>query len=645
MGIERWVRARKWCAPIVGILTLMGCSDGVSPPSGANGVTGNGDFTISGSVGDGPIVGAQVTISDADGDVVATASSSSRARYSVLIPADAKFPLTVRISGGTDLVTQRGPDFDLVATATEPGNQTINVSPLTTLAVKAMQCADDSTQDLESIWQAVYADLDIGLDPSVLPNPMRVHINADNVETVVLANEAIGEWVRRTGSVLSANGMTNDTVVAALACDLADGAMDGAGVAEVSLDDERILAVAKAAEVAVRLEVMAGRLKVDGQDATHLMNESIQAIMPEFTSPDVKGVPMSTADITQALKALAVVSGVLPDEELVDLMAALEGTSPSQVEDVLNDALDTSTENTLDGLADRIGVADATQVTSINDRANEQQDSSAPVVSFSADNESVDSGERVNLSWATNGAEQCRAFGAWQGNLGIQGTYISDPISEHTRFVLSCSGLGGVTTAAVDVLVNGLPLPEPLPEIDPPPQEPNPTPTEPTDPSAPQPSVNLDVDATLVGAGDVVTISWSSSNAESCTASGAWSGTKAVQGSESVAVSASGSYTLTCEGPGGSAVELISVDVFANLLVEWQAPTEDTNGNPLSAIDSYRIHYGASSGVYDDVAVVAGNVTSHSLNLPPGTYYVAMTALDDDGAESALSNEIIAFAR
>jgi len=58
-----------------------------------------------------------------------------------------------------------------------------------------------------------------------------------------------------------------------------------------------------------------------------------------------------------------------------------------------------------------------------------------------------------------------------------------------------------------------------------------------------------------------VTLSWTSSNANYCVASGAWSGTKGTSGSESTGNLTSGpkTYTLTCYGPGGSASDSVTI--------------------------------------------------------------------------------------
>jgi hypothetical protein len=84
--------------------------------------------------------------------------------------------------------------------------------------------------------------------------------------------------------------------------------------------------------------------------------------------------------------------------------------------------------------------------------------------------------------------------------------------------------------------------------------------------ATPAPAVTLSANPTSVAAGSPTTLTWSSTNASSCTASGSWSGTQATGGTQSVTPSAIGSYnyTLVCTGAGGSATA--SVTVSANLV-------------------------------------------------------------------------------
>jgi hypothetical protein len=63
------------------------------------------------------------------------------------------------------------------------------------------------------------------------------------------------------------------------------------------------------------------------------------------------------------------------------------------------------------------------------------------------------------------------------------------------------------------------------------------------------PTVSLGASPTSVSSGGSSTLTWSSTNATSCTAGGGWSGSKATSGTASTgALSASSSYNLTCTG-------------------------------------------------------------------------------------------------
>ena len=67
---------------------------------------------------------------------------------------------------------------------------------------------------------------------------------------------------------------------------------------------------------------------------------------------------------------------------------------------------------------------------------------------------------------------------------------------------------------------------------------------------------------TSIAVGGQTTLSWSSTGATSCTASGAWSGSKAVSASGTVSnLLATGTYTLTCTGTSGSASQAVTVTV------------------------------------------------------------------------------------
>jgi hypothetical protein len=76
------------------------------------------------------------------------------------------------------------------------------------------------------------------------------------------------------------------------------------------------------------------------------------------------------------------------------------------------------------------------------------------------------------------------------------------------------------------------------------------------------PTVALSASPTSVTSGQSSTLTWTSTNASSCSASGAWSGTEPTSGSLSTgALNQNSTYTLTCTGTGGSAIASATVTV------------------------------------------------------------------------------------
>ena len=88
--------------------------------------------------------------------------------------------------------------------------------------------------------------------------------------------------------------------------------------------------------------------------------------------------------------------------------------------------------------------------------------------------------------------------------------------------------------------------------------------------SAPLPTIDSFTASSLADTlvGSTLQLSWTSTNATSCTASGAWTGSKSSSGTESVTVSINGTntFSLTCSGTGGSSTpSSVSVKGFINI--------------------------------------------------------------------------------
>lgn len=159
-----------------------------------------------------------------------------------------------------------------------------------------------------------------------------------------------------------------------------------------------------------------------------------------------------------------------------------------------------------------------------------------PTVSLSANPRSIASGGTTTLSWSSSDADSCQASGAWSGSKSFSGTQSIGGLTSDSTFTLVCSNSQGSDTANVTVTIQA--------------------------PGAP--TVSFSSSLSSVSQGSNVTLTWSSQNTDSCSASGAWSGNKATSGSESVGpLSQNSSFTLTCSGSGGNVSESLSVSVTA----------------------------------------------------------------------------------
>lgn len=166
----------------------------------------------------------------------------------------------------------------------------------------------------------------------------------------------------------------------------------------------------------------------------------------------------------------------------------------------------------------------------------------APTLTFNANPPSVAAGGFSVLTWTSNDATLCTGAsgsGAWPGSKGVpNGSENVGPILSPTTFSLSCSGPGGAVQRAVTVDVQASP------------------------PAAP--TLTLTASPASIASGGSTQLSWSSTNATSCTASGGWTGARLTSGNETVgSLTATSTFTLRCSGAGGSISQSAAVTVAA----------------------------------------------------------------------------------
>ena len=75
------------------------------------------------------------------------------------------------------------------------------------------------------------------------------------------------------------------------------------------------------------------------------------------------------------------------------------------------------------------------------------------------------------------------------------------------------------------------------------------------------PTINFAAAPATIAGGQSSSLTWSTSNVTSCSASDGWSGTKATSGTQTITPTQTTTYTLNCTGSSGSASQSITVTV------------------------------------------------------------------------------------
>jgi hypothetical protein len=76
------------------------------------------------------------------------------------------------------------------------------------------------------------------------------------------------------------------------------------------------------------------------------------------------------------------------------------------------------------------------------------------------------------------------------------------------------------------------------------------------------PMINLAALPDTIAPGQSSTLTWSTTNATSCSASGGWTGTKAASGTQTITPGQTTTYTINCTGTAGAATQSTTVTVF-----------------------------------------------------------------------------------
>lgn len=167
-----------------------------------------------------------------------------------------------------------------------------------------------------------------------------------------------------------------------------------------------------------------------------------------------------------------------------------------------------------------------------------------PILSVSMDISAlkVNKGDSVTITWNVQNAVSVTASGDWSGTKAATGSYTT-PINQYSEFTITGVDKDGIVlTQTVAVMVETI-----------------------------EPAIIFTADRYGVKAGETVNLSWIVSDAVSVTASGAWSGSKPLTGSEiSVPVNGVTDFTLTATDAKGVSVSKSLSVALESVLPELQ---------------------------------------------------------------------------
>ena len=214
----------------------------------------------------------------------------------------------------------------------------------------------------------------------------------------------------------------------------------------------------------------------------------------------------------------------------------------------------------------------------------------APTVTLTASPNPIANGGRSTLTWSSTDATSCTAGGPWSTSGQLSGSGLTDPLTTDTTFTLQCTGPGGTSPVQSVTITVGAPSACPLPWGGGLPSgssvtayqastvvapascvpetrtctngELNGTYTNKTCAVVEPPTVTFSSSPNPIDPGQSTKLTWSSTNATSCTGTGFSTG-GATSNASGVAVAplTTTAYQITCTGPGGPTTKTITVTV------------------------------------------------------------------------------------
>ncbi len=232
--------------------------------------------------------------------------------------------------------------------------------------------------------------------------------------------------------------------------------------------------------------------------------------------------------------------------------------------------------------------------------SNNTGNSNSTIVSLSASPAQLNLGQSTQLTWSSANSTSCQP--SWGNSVGTSGTQTISPSNTGTvTYTLTCNGVSTSSSVSVSPVSIGAP------------------------------AVSLSLSSVSIKASQTSTLSWAASNASSCMATGAWTGSQALSGNISINQSQTGHYNygLQCSNASGVANGSIILSVAASNNVAQvivDAGPEGVNNQINAPFTNVTICYPNSSTcqTIDHVLVDTGSyglrilssVINSNLNLP-----------------------------
>jgi hypothetical protein len=297
----------------------------------------------------------------------------------------------------------------------------------------------------------------------------------------------------------------------------------------------------------------------------------------------------------------------------------------------------------------------------ISDGSGSDQNSNTGFYSYDSDGPlDAVAGYSQGLKWVTKNATSCTASGNWSGTKSISTMSGVRPVAGYQRtgnlsamangspkqytFTLTCTGPGGSAQDSVVINVASYAY------------------------NHPAPTITFNADPSLISNGQSTTVTWSSINTDSCTASGWWSGAKATSGSETVgpfyatklpnteeSSLFSKLLTLTCSGSGGEVsrqqtVRIRDLDYYSLSLEVTSSYTGTCSVTyPPCAMNggSFVLRWSSSgatsctaSGNWSGTKATSGTQTVGPFTLSSGSGEIKQFIITCDGPQGPVSKEV-----